>query len=490
MVRETSAFTGQSEEARQTALSSGRDLKARLPCFPDHRGCKDFVWVILFNLMLITVIYGCVSQTHEYRTSLQLSDSEPMNVMVRRLKTSIEHTAEAILWSVIASMVGGICVSAAYIFVLKMWTEAVVRTTMWLTPVLYLGIAALFVYLQVTQAKRYYDSIFVEYQFAIVGGCFFAAALVTCCLMRRWEKYVPFTVSVIVAVLEVVTAHPGLLFVAMIGVFLASVWNCVCLYFIYITAYYSTDQFTVLKFVGAVFSMYWGSMVCMNVTSVAYAGVFGRWYFSIPGAMTIPSLFVGLTTSLGSVCFGSFCVAFVRTLEYLAKSVRRSNNIIVCIVATILTCILRCIGDIIEYFNSWAYVQCAVRNASFCQAASITYSMATAANMRLIISELLLGWVAGVGTLIASIFGAAIGYNVGIFLSHDMTQKETQEVAFTGLACGFLSALIVGSAVNDIMSTGTKTILMLWAEDKRPFQISHPALSSAFDQKLCGVATY
>jgi hypothetical protein len=282
--------------------------------------------------------------------------------------------------------------------------------------------------------------------------------------------------------------HPGLLIVAIVGVFLASVWNCTCLYFICVSTYTHTsyDDLTILKVVGGVFAMYWGSMVCMNVTAVGFAGVFGRWYFGKQGPSTIPSLMVGCTTSLGSVCFGSFCVAIVRTLEVMAREARKSDNAVACIIATIVTCILSCIGDMIEYFNSWAYVQCAVRNASFCEAASITYSMSTLANMRLVTSELLLGWVAGVGTLIASIFGAAIGYAIGLVASKDLPYDEAQEVQVIGAVCGFLSATIIGSTVNDIMATGTKSILVLWAEDKRPFQRSHPDLSLAFEQKMQG----
>jgi hypothetical protein len=129
-------------------LQNGRDLKDSLPFFPDSRKCKDVVWVILFGLMIIAVIYGCVTQTRLNPASSVVSDSEDARVVVRRLGTSIDNIAAPVLGSVFGSMVCGIVVSVAFVFALKTWTEPVIRATMWLTPTLYLGIAALFFWLQ------------------------------------------------------------------------------------------------------------------------------------------------------------------------------------------------------------------------------------------------------------------------------------------------------------------------------------------------------
>merc|ERR1712005_21106 len=92
----------------------------------------------------------------------------------------------------------------------------------------------------------------------------------------------------------------------------------------------------------------WGGQVANNICHVTYCGVFGRWYFGgqddsdsdVGGVVASlgkgtpntlgPSLTVALTTSLGSICCGSFLVAVVRALESVASQMKQdaasSNN--------------------------------------------------------------------------------------------------------------------------------------------------------------------
>ena len=61
-----------------------------------------------------------------------------------------------------------------------------------------------------------------------------------------------------------------------------------------------------------------------------------------------------LTYSFGSICFGAFLVALVRALRVTLETARRNDDaqFLVCI----LECLLRCLEDIIDYLNQWAYV--------------------------------------------------------------------------------------------------------------------------------------
>merc|ERR1712039_722818 len=137
------------------------------------------------------------------------------------------------------------------------------------------------------------------------------------------------------------------------------------------------------------------------------------------GSPLMNGLRVATTTSLGSICFGSFLIAIVRAMEQMARQVRRDAqadcNIVLFIVALILECVTSCIGDILEYFNDWAYVQCAVRGVSFINAARITYSMMTCANVQYIIQDLLLNSLASSGALFCAFIAAAgAGFGYGL----------------------------------------------------------------------------
>lgn len=61
-----------------------------------------------------------------------------------------------------------------------------------------------------------------------------------------------------------------------------------------------------------------------------------------------------MTTSFGSICFGSLLVAFLQTLRALAETARAQDDggALLCIAE----CILSCLASLLEYFNKWAFV--------------------------------------------------------------------------------------------------------------------------------------
>ena len=56
-----------------------------------------------------------------------------------------------------------------------------------------------------------------------------------------------------------------------------------------------------------------------------------------------------MTTSFGSICFGSFLVAILQALRAIAQSARENGD--AQILACIAECILGCLASILEYFN-------------------------------------------------------------------------------------------------------------------------------------------
>merc|ERR1712176_768373 len=169
---------------------------------------------------------------------------------------------------------------------------------------------------------------------------------------------------------------------------------------------------------------YWGGQVAHNICHVAYCGVFGSWYYGKNQDTPLrSSLNVALTTSFGSIVFGSFLVAAIRALELVVRMARRDaqeeGNIVTSILLCVLEMIISCIGDMLEYFSEWAYVQCAVRGASFMEAAKITYSLCTCASLFYVIQALLINSVVNLGAILCGIVGCAVGLGVGLAVDSD-----------------------------------------------------------------------
>ena len=80
----------------------------------------------------------------------------------------------------------------------------------------------------------------------------------------------------------------------------------------------------------------------------------GHWWFEPDEASTFCSEAVNnaflrtVTTSFGSICFGSLIVAILQALRMLANVARdQDDGILLCLAE----CILACIASIVEYFN-------------------------------------------------------------------------------------------------------------------------------------------
>ncbi len=82
------------------------------------------------------------------------------------------------------------------------------------------------------------------------------------------------------------------------------------------------------------------------------AGTVGNWWFKPDEASTCCSSAVNnaairaMTTSFGSICFGSLIVAVIQALKMLANTARAEGD--AGIMACVAECILACLASIVE----------------------------------------------------------------------------------------------------------------------------------------------
>merc|ERR1719296_400864 len=131
----------------------------------------------------------------------------------------------------------------------------------------------------------------------------------------------------------------------------------------------------------------------------------------------------------------------------------------------------------IEYFNDWAFVQCAVRGVGFCPAVKVTMAFFAAANLPCILSDLLLDSLTTCGGLLAGMAGAASGTLAG-FLLHG------KSAALWGAGLGFPLGFLAGIAALGVLSSGVKTLLTCWAEDPQTLADRKPDIHQEFQQRL------
>uniref|UniRef100_A0A7S1MQC9 Choline transporter-like protein n=1 Tax=Neobodo designis TaxID=312471 RepID=A0A7S1MQC9_NEODS len=156
---------------------------------------------------------------------------------------------------------------------------------------------------------------------------------------------------------------------------------------------------------GMLIALLWASQVCANVAHVTTSGVVATWYFfgeaAMPPGPSAASAKRALTTSFGSICFGSAVVALLKTIYYFLR--RAIDAIDQPIVECILGCILGVIERLTELFNIYAFTQVAIYGHDFVTAAKQTFALVKESGWSLIINDCLVWRSLAITNLVCSL---------------------------------------------------------------------------------------
>ena len=123
---------------------------------------------------------------------------------------------------------------------------------------------------------------------------------------------------------------------------------------------------TAALFLAFLFCLFWTVQVASNVIHVTACGLAATYYFAGPVHMprnpSWASFKRSITTSFGSICFGSAVVAFLQVLRFIAHELRRAdNNFIRCIAE----CLIACVEALVERINVYAFSYMAIYGTSY-----------------------------------------------------------------------------------------------------------------------------
>eukprot|EP00928_Gymnodinium_smaydae_P047408 TRINITY_DN3163_c0_g2_i1.p1 TRINITY_DN3163_c0_g2~~TRINITY_DN3163_c0_g2_i1.p1 ORF type:complete len:830 (+),score=87.09 TRINITY_DN3163_c0_g2_i1:55-2544(+) len=330
------------------------------------------------------------------------------------------------------------------------------------------------------------------------GAVFFCGGCICGCTYFCYKDLIPFTIEVVKAVTDIAMKYWSMLFVSLCGTFAGIVWSFLCVA-ASVAMYAGSDRENATTPQSQVapnkgFAAYvqdflwlvvyfWGAYTSFNTCHVAFAGVFGRWYFGSDGQGTVgSSLKVALFSSFGSICCGSLLIAVVRALEEIAERIQRQSsgegNVVVALIACIVKVVIRCIGDILEWISQYCFVQCALRGLGFWQAAKATYALATVSNLVYVVAQMLIGWVVGMGAILCALSGAFAAGLLGYYTCG--IPGFCAYLAMMGGFFGCLSGMMTGGSALGVMNSGAVTILMCWAEKPDALEKANPAIHEKF----------
>lgn len=430
------------------------DKRCRFPANEDSE-CQDCGWAVAFVLHLVAVL-GVIG----WRVATDFGNfNRPDQAVESEMTTGyIPGALVALSFGIIAAIIWTICIrSCAY---------GMLMMTIFLNGALWAATVLL---------SAYYKN----YVAAGINGFFL------CCyclwLYCIWNR-IPFTAALITTAAKIMVQAPGTL---------CMTFNCliVSILFTFITLIgllcikFEVERNKELGagariglIIGLVFSAYWTSSVISNVLHMTICGVVGRWYFKAADWASATSASMGraLGKSFGSICFGSFIIAVLKTISFIIAMARDAaeDNPVGLIFLCVLDCIVNCIEDLVRFFNTYAYVYCSVYGMKFTEAGRRTWQLFCESGLDMVVSYDLSGTLTFLGALLGGLFSSLLTWATIHFMGDQfemhgkgwLKPKDGQLTnAYVGFAflSGFIWVLIASTPVQ----SGVTALLVCYAEE-------------------------
>lgn len=476
-------------KAKEIRMGAGLLKQKR---FPRKRRCEDWVWAVVFLGAFVAFVVFGLMYLEEVDTGRNddsdFTQKQTVDHWMQQdgmLKDKKRHRnfgkQEVLLFALqrniigIASTIGAMFVAFLILTAVRMYPRPVLYSLLCLVPILCMVLGVLVVLL----AFRIQG---LNVCMLLLPGILILMAIVYGLCVWCWSPYVDFTIEVLEMVADISHEAPKLLVISLLGPL-----AFICLLVLSLVAFsiviethdkdFTNQNKNEVVCVGfaCMLLLLWGSNIIDRTCHTAYCGAFSRWYFSVEGLPLIDSLHVATTTSFGSVCFGGCVGASIKVFYQTARPLQKMAGVGNC-VGSVITCIFHmiigCTGDLIEYFDDWVYAQCAVRGTSFCVSARSSYALIACNGLPTVITDLLLDFV----LLPASTLSGLVGLSVAVAGDASSLLRRPEELqsidiasGLTGLVGGFIGAGIV----LRFFSSGSKSILLCWAENPIPLHEEH-----------------
>jgi len=428
-------------------FAAGEEASDGLPV-PETRWFRDPWMAIFFYIQLIIIFSVAVAlkpSTTEHSTHREAKDGRK------------------ILGGLALLVVSASLVAMAWQQFLIHFSSTVIACMLWLTPVVFAFASIVYFAMGIIWLG--------------ILGLIFACASV--CYAYAVKDRIPFaSANLSVACRGVLHFSPAILFSAVCGLVMQFLW--IMLWGAAMVAtMHSTARKSGFVFFLLLVSFFWTATVITNVVHVTVCGTIAAWWYGVDSnqSKTVrDAAHRALTTSFGSVCFGSLVVALLRATRFIVESVRnrlRSNqgreNPLASFVLCIAQCFLRWMENVAQYFNRWAYAFVAIHGHDFTTAGREALSMFGNLGWSAILNDDLIENALHLGCLMTGAIVGVLGYAYGTGANLDDNTATLLAVAglFIGLMVSFVLFGIVDSAVV--------TIFVCFAENPRAFESSHPS---------------
>ncbi|KAF9410998.1 putative choline transporter, neither null mutation nor overexpression affects choline transport [Podila epigama] len=326
-------------------------------------------------------------------------------------------------------------------------------------------------------------------------------------LYKYWVSRMQLSVHLLQTAAAVTRKYPGTLAVAFSGLFSQIAWSTLWIFSLAVN--YSVFQrvsncrvedspdgrsrltcdnnllYIVVIYLN--FVMFWNTEIIKNIVHVTISGVFGVYYFfegspqGVPSSPTLASARRALTTSFGSICFGSLLIAVLQTLRYVLNSLRNdSDDGFMAFLALCASCILSCLEGLFEIFNKFAFTQVAMYGKPFVVAAQDTWNLIKDRGVDAIVNDSLVGNVLAMGSLSVALASGLYGYLFLAAVQPAFYDKDDEPIVyFVVVLLEIILGIVMMSVPNNVLDSGVTTTFVALAEDPETLYRTKPDLYQA-----------
>uniref|UniRef100_A0A1D1YCB4 Choline transporter-like protein n=1 Tax=Anthurium amnicola TaxID=1678845 RepID=A0A1D1YCB4_9ARAE len=210
-------------------------------------------------------------------------------------------------------------------------------------------------------------------------------------------------------------------------------------------------------------SLFWTGAVLCNTVHVVVSGMVvlvlnygGQGSPSMPSRPLLNSLRYAVTTSFGSICYGSLFTAAIRTLRWEIRGIRSkigNNECLLCCVDFLF----HLVETLVRFFNKYAYVQIAVNGKNFNHSARDAWELFQSTGIEALVAYDCSGAVLLMGAILG---GLVSGTCAGVWA----WLRNKDRVIMVGSTSTLMGMILVGLAVVVVESAVT-SIYICFAVD-------------------------
>ncbi|KAG7398559.1 hypothetical protein PHYBOEH_010833 [Phytophthora boehmeriae] len=258
-----------------------------------------------------------------------------------------------------------------------------------------------------------------------------------------------------------------------------------------------------------IFGFLWTNQLLQAISVCVTAGSVAQFYWTVPsnGKRNIEASFpiaralnYTLRFSLGSLCFGSFVIAFVQflrlVLEYLDRNTKQiqQGNRIVRVALLAVKCCLWCFEKCLKFLSKNAYILVAMKGSSFCAASARSFklifkNLARVATVNSISFFLLFLIKMTITLAVGIVVFAMLSSSSSLSLSSDQLALLSGETVTSPMAPVVVTCVLgwlVASAFVNVYNDAIDTILLCFCEDTELHGDSASEFMSTELQRIMG----